>query len=49
MMATTAFWDAYLKEDAAARTWLAGGGYSRALGSSGTFEEKLKEGGRLRP
>lgn len=38
--ATTAFWDAYLKGDASARAWLAGGGFGRALGTSGTFEEK---------
>lgn len=38
--ATTAFWDAYLKGDAAARAWLAGGGFRHALGASGTFEEK---------
>ena len=40
-VATTAFWDAYLKDDAAAKAWLAGGGFQRELGSSGTFEEKV--------
>lgn len=38
---TTAFWDAYLRSDAAAKTWLAGGGFEAALGSDGTFEKKI--------
>jgi predicted dienelactone hydrolase len=42
--ATTAFWDAYLKGDPAARAWLAGAGFKGELGASGTVEEKL--GGR---
>jgi len=41
-MATTAFWDATLKGDAAARAWLSGGGFRAALGTSGTFETKTK-------
>lgn len=41
-MSTTAFWDAYLKGDAAAKTWLAGGGFEQALGREGTFEQRRK-------
>ncbi|MDE1170984.1 MAG: hypothetical protein PW734_07230 [Verrucomicrobium sp.] len=37
---TTAFWDAYLKADARAKQWLAGGGFTQALGSLGAFEQK---------
>lgn len=36
--ATTAFWDAYLKDDAAARAWLSAGGIGAAVGADGTFE-----------
>jgi len=36
----TAFWDAYLKGDAAALKWLAEGGFKRTLGREGTFEVK---------
>lgn len=39
--ATTAFWDAYLKDDAAAKAWLSGQGFKGELGALGTFEEKL--------
>jgi predicted dienelactone hydrolase len=38
---STAFWDAYLKNDAAAKNWLTGEGFKGALGKEGTFEEKL--------
>ncbi|MDB6057800.1 MAG: hypothetical protein JWO95_1644 [Verrucomicrobiales bacterium] len=41
MQGSTAFWDAYLKGDQSAKTWLAGGGFKKALDSEGTFEEKL--------
>jgi predicted dienelactone hydrolase len=41
---TTAFWDAYLKGAAAAKTWLAQGGYKGALGPDGTLEMKLAAG-----
>lgn len=37
---STAFWDAWLKGDAAARTWLMDGGFAKALGSAGVFEKK---------
>lgn len=37
---TTAFWDAYLKEDAKAKDWLAKGGFAKALGADGVFEQK---------
>lgn len=39
---TTAFWDAYLKGDAAAKSWLAEGGFEATLGSNGSFEKKIK-------
>lgn len=32
---TLAFWDAYLKDDAAARAWLSGGGVAQWLGAGG--------------
>lgn len=35
---STAFWDAYLKDDPAAKAWLRDGGFSKALGEHGTFE-----------
>jgi predicted dienelactone hydrolase len=37
---TTAFWDAYLKDNPAARKWLADGGFKAELGENGTFEVK---------
>jgi len=40
LQATTAFWDAYLWGDAAAKAWLAGGGFQAVLGEAGTFEMK---------
>jgi predicted dienelactone hydrolase len=39
---TTAFWDAYLRADAAAKIWLTGGGFESTLGSDGKFEKKTK-------
>lgn len=39
---TIAFWDAYLKGDANAKSWLARGGYAAELGKDGKFEEKLR-------
>lgn len=38
---STAFWDAYLKHDAAAKEWLYNGGFTALLGTKGTFEKKL--------
>jgi predicted dienelactone hydrolase len=37
---TTAFWDAYLKDNAEARKWLLAGGYAKMLGELATFESK---------
>ncbi len=37
---STAFWDAWLKDDAAAKQWLETNGFSKALGSLGTYEHK---------
>jgi predicted dienelactone hydrolase len=41
-LATTAFWDAYLKGEAAAQGWLTGGGLARGLGQEASLEMKLK-------
>ncbi len=38
--ATTAFWDAYLRNDRAARQWLADGGLEAVLGSHGVLKKK---------
>jgi predicted dienelactone hydrolase len=35
-----AFWDAYLRDNAAAKAWLKDGAYAKVLGDSGTFEQK---------
>jgi predicted dienelactone hydrolase len=40
LQGTTAFWDAYLKGDARAKAWLAGGGYAAELGKDGRLEAK---------
>jgi hypothetical protein len=40
LQATTAFWDAYLRGDAAALRWLAEGGFEAVLGKDGVFEQK---------
>src|SRR4051812_48908102 len=40
---STAFWDAYLKGDAGAKTWLAQDGFKSALGEHGRFEVKLRK------
>jgi predicted dienelactone hydrolase len=37
---TTAFWDAYLKGDAKAKSWLAEGGFREVMGKDGTLEVK---------
>jgi predicted dienelactone hydrolase len=42
--ATTAFWDATLSGDAAARAWLSGGEFARVLGGDGVLEQKLSPG-----
>ncbi len=42
LQGTTAFWDAYLKGDAAAKAWLTNGGYAAVLGKDGRLEEKLR-------
>ena len=40
-LASTAFWDAYLKNDAAAKSWLSDdAGFKKELGDDGTFEKK---------
>ncbi len=35
------FWNAYLKDDAKARAWLAGEGFLRHVGNLGRVEHKL--------
>lgn len=37
---TTAFWDAYLRNNVAAKEWLLKGGYAKLLGSLAVFETK---------
>lgn len=39
-MATTAFWDAYLRGDPAAKAYLSGGGFGRLLSKAGVLEVK---------
>jgi dienelactone hydrolase len=39
---STAFWDAYLRDDAHAKAWLTGKGFETVLGGNGTFEKKAK-------
>ncbi len=39
-LGTTAFWDAYLKGNAAAKLWLLHGGYAKLLGDKASFEHK---------
>ena len=39
LQATTAFWDAYLKDDRDTWGWLYEGGFKEALGRDGTFEK----------
>jgi predicted dienelactone hydrolase len=41
---TTAFWDAYLKQDAVAKKWLAGGGFRDEMGANGKLEVKEAAG-----
>ncbi len=38
---STAFWDAYLRNDVRAKAWLTGNGFETALYGNGTFEKKL--------
>ena len=38
---TTAFWDAYLKGDVAAKQWVMGSGYAQLLGQRATYERKV--------
>jgi pimeloyl-ACP methyl ester carboxylesterase len=38
---TTAFWDAYLKDQVQAKKWLLDGGYKKLLGEQATFEHKF--------
>ncbi len=40
LQGSTAFWDAYLKGDAAAKSWLSGDGYAGVLGAEGKLEVK---------
>lgn len=37
---STAYWDAWLRDDAAAHAWLMDGGFAQRLGGQGTFEVK---------
>jgi hypothetical protein len=42
LIGSTAFWDAYLKGDTAAKQWLSGAGFAGALKDDGKFEKKLR-------
>lgn len=42
LQSTTAFWDAYLKCDPAARRWLSEGGFEMVLDGDGTFEKRTR-------
>ncbi|HEY0782581.1 MAG TPA: hypothetical protein VGE98_09010, partial [Thermoanaerobaculia bacterium] len=42
LMSSTAFWDAYLKNDPTAKSWLADGGFAAMLAREGTFEKKVR-------
>ena len=42
---STAFWDAYLKGNAAAKDWLYNGGFAQLIGAKGVFEKKLPKPG----
>lgn len=42
LQGSTAFWNAYLRNDADAKNWLAGGGFAQTLGSAGTFESRVR-------
>ena len=39
---TTAFWNAYLRDDAKAKEWLTGGGCATMLGENAKFEKKVQ-------
>jgi hypothetical protein len=39
--ASTAFWEAWLRDNADARAWLEGGGLKRSLGDAGVFEQRM--------
>jgi predicted dienelactone hydrolase len=43
LQSSTAFWDAYLRDDAKAKKWLTGGGFEAVLGGDGKFEKKLSK------
>jgi len=43
LSASTAFWDAYLKGEEPARSWLTGNGFTSSLGDVGKFEKKLQD------
>jgi predicted dienelactone hydrolase len=42
LQSSTAFWNAYLKDDRAAKEWFTAGGFAKALGADGTFEVKSR-------
>ncbi len=43
LASTTAFWQAYLKNEAKPRSWLQGGGFQQTLGTNGVWEQKIKK------
>ncbi len=42
LICTTAFWDAYLRDDPAAKKWLAGDKFPHKLGGDGVWEKRVK-------
>ena len=44
--ASTAWWDAYLRGDQAAKEWLMQGQFAKMLGKDGTFEVRRAEASR---
>jgi predicted dienelactone hydrolase len=46
---SVAFWEAYLKGDAKAKAWLAGGGFEGVLGAEGKFEHKSPKPAEANP
>jgi hypothetical protein len=41
LLSSTAFWDAYLRNDATAKAWLVDGSFAAVLGKLGVWEQRL--------
>ncbi|MEI7832862.1 MAG: acetylhydrolase, partial [bacterium] len=42
LICTTAFWDAYLRDDSGAKKWLTDGEFPRVLGKDGVWEQRVR-------